>query len=285
MVKGAAAIPQSIFSAIGSICWPLDPSLSPAMHFKPLGEMKDIRLQPRQGPSAMRLNSSHALVKSLPETLNELFPGSDDQERRWFGIISVSLLLLGNGFTDEAHDLVTPLSWPHDTSFGFGPSVYSNVSPTARSYATYVHCLVHRREGPHVGELGMTGWANANYWSGSVEQSPGFKNLPHRDWIEQVRALINKYPSHGPIQQWGEQNRFLDERLEVYNSRAAHQLCSRVLSDSGGVRDSTLQEFAEAVAETEVRILLGHALQKAGFDGAVEAVTKEKTLKGQAEEL
>jgi len=193
----------------------------------------------------------------------------------------VALLLLGNGFTDEAHNLVTPLSWSENTHFGFGSSIYSFVSPVARSFATYVHCLAHRREGPHIGEFGMSGWSNANYWSGAADRSPGFKELPHRDWIEQARSLIKKYPSHGLIQQWGQQHRFFEEKdLGTYDSRATHELCARVMAVRGS--DATLKDFAEQVAETEVRILLGHALQRAGYDGALETVMRERTT-GQVE--
>jgi hypothetical protein len=96
------------------------------------------------------------VVQDIPGTIEQLFPrrlgipaagGNDDQDdddqRYYFGLISMALILLGHGYTDECHNLITPLSWPDDIHFAYGPSVYTQVSPAVRSYATYVHCLVY----------------------------------------------------------------------------------------------------------------------------------------------
>ncbi len=44
-----------------------------------------------------------------------------------------------------AHDLVSPLSWPNELPFGHGPPVA--VPEPVLALASYVHALVHRREG------------------------------------------------------------------------------------------------------------------------------------------
>ena len=66
----------------------------------------------------------------------------DDDERKYFGWISLALICLGHGWTDECHNLVTPLSYPDDISFAHGPSRYATAGPIVRTYATYVHSLV-----------------------------------------------------------------------------------------------------------------------------------------------
>jgi hypothetical protein len=207
------------------------------------------------------------LLQDLPATVETLFPPSsaDDDEKRHFGLVATALILIGNGFTDECHNLVTPLSWPDDIHFAHGPSVYSQVSAEARAYATYTHCLVHRREAFNVGEFGMLGFANANYWSNAVAKSPGVSQLPHHQLVSEVRKLVQAEPG---ASNWAEQHLQDDHFFE---SRAVHELCANVLKG-----DVELQEFAEQVAETEVRVLLGHVLQKAGFDVSVESILRSQ---------
>jgi hypothetical protein len=101
-------------------------------------------------------------------------------------ILHMSILLLGHGYTDECHNLVTPLSWRDDIHFASGPSIYDQVSPAVKSFATYTHSLVHRKEAFYVGEFGMVGFQNANFWSNTVwqcEQQQHPNNyLPHVEW-------------------------------------------------------------------------------------------------------
>jgi len=273
--------PPVLSSTFPSIQWPLASSLSPPMQYRPLEAMKEFRLAAAaKGAKSVRLDPTHNLVSRLPETIDTLF-GKENGDRKCFGIISTALVMLGNGFADEAHDLVLPLSWPEDLHIGFGPPTYSSISPLAQSYATYVHCLVHRREGDHVGEFGMTGWSNANFWSRAVDRSPAFSELPHREWIDQFHRLVDKYQSHETIRHWGERHGLMEPNAVVYNSRAGHELCSRAMKDGS---DATLKTFAEEVAETEARVLLGHALEKAGFEGAFDAAMKRRVTSGQAQD-
>jgi len=281
LAQDLSSLPNILSTAIPYIRWPLDPSFSPPLYFQPLDSMKEIRHKgmQREQNNDVRLARSHPLVSNLPKSIEDLFPLEKiDDEKRNFGLISLSLILLGNGMTDEAHDLVTPLSWPEDTYFGFGPSVYATVSPATQSYATYAHCLIHRREGPHYGELGMRGWGNANYWSRAVLQSPGVKELPHKDWLDQLNKLLNKFSDSPEVQAWGKSHGFLSKsRLEkeetYYESRAVHQLCAQAMSaNTGSNNNKSVREFAEQVAEMEVRVLLAHSLIRAGFECSLEDI-------------
>eukprot|EP01063_Lacrimia_lanifica_P040258 TRINITY_DN9075_c0_g2_i1.p3 TRINITY_DN9075_c0_g2~~TRINITY_DN9075_c0_g2_i1.p3 ORF type:complete len:192 (+),score=65.10 TRINITY_DN9075_c0_g2_i1:60-635(+) len=62
-----------------------------------------------------------------------------------------ALVWLGLGFLDAAHDLLQDL---HSRE------------------ASYAHCMLHRREGHAVGELGCTGFSNAHYWLGVLGGHP-----------------------------------------------------------------------------------------------------------------
>lgn len=235
--------------------------------------MKNLRTDDddERSSSAIRLDPSHPLVSNLAFTLDELFPALSTQEfeKRCFGTISVALICLGNGLTDEAHDLVTPLSWPSETSFGYGPPIVSKIPPEAKSFATHVHCLVHRKEGFHIGEFGMEGFNNAAYWASSVKRSEGMSSLPHNDWLQQMRSLLNKYSNDASIQEWGKGNGFLDGNATYYDPQKLHDLCAQAMKDK---IESNLRAFAEEAAETEVRVLLAHSLQRAGFDCSIDWV-------------
>ena len=74
-----------------------------------------------------------------------------------------ALLQLACGGLDECHNRITPMSWPDGTLFG-GPPIYNS---DAQEDATFLHCLVHIREGKFPGEFG-TGWNNAAFWSGQT---------------------------------------------------------------------------------------------------------------------
>jgi hypothetical protein len=247
--------------------------------------MKEIRQNQHPQSDLLRLPPSHELISNLPFTLEELFPPDHDPESRSFGLLSVALILLGNGLTEEAHSLVTPMSWPEDTHFGFGPSVYTKVTPTAKSFATYVHCLVHRREAFNMGEFGMVGWQNANYWSNAVKQSTGANDLPHGDLYQQIGKTLAEFQHDSSVQNWAAEHEMLDDGNVYFESRAVHQLCATVLRQAGRENaDGKLQEFAELVADTELRVLLGHALQLAGYDCSLNQILESRE-ESMAQEL
>jgi hypothetical protein len=146
--------------AIPGIAWPLDPGLTPPLYYESMEQMRAIRAS--SSSASPSTSSLLEFLRDIPGTVETLFPrrssllGSaaaggddadqekqDDDERYCFGLISMALVLLGHGYTDECHNLITPLSWPDDLHFAYGPSVYAKVSLAARSYATYVHALVY----------------------------------------------------------------------------------------------------------------------------------------------
>ena len=116
--------------------WPLgqESTPPPPLYFESLETLKS-----RRSDETAKFD----FMKDIAGTIETLFPhGETDSDQRHFGLISVALILLGHGLTDECHNLITPLSWPDDIHFAYGPSVYSQVSPSAKSFASYVHCLV-----------------------------------------------------------------------------------------------------------------------------------------------
>jgi hypothetical protein len=240
-----------------------------------LEEMKSIR---QKGDSLQKFD----FLQDLPGTVEDLFPPTDPTTRH-FGLVALALVLIGNGYTDECHNLITPLSWPDDIHFAYGPSVYSNVSAEARSYATYVHCLVHRKEAFNMGEFGMMGFANANYWSSAVKTSPGVDLLPHAELLERVQTLASsqQYADSASVQDWCRDHGILLEssvEKPYFETRAVHELCATVLRQKGS--DEKLKAFAEQVAESEIRILLSHALEKAGLGEGVDKASIEAPSEG-----
>ncbi|KAI2514035.1 hypothetical protein MHU86_419 [Fragilaria crotonensis] len=252
LTAAGSGLPPVLASAIPSIRWHLGALSSPPLHYESLESLKALRESP-----------GLALLHDLPSAIDSLFTSSD-ADKRHFGIVATALILIGNGFTDECHNIITPLSWPDDIHFAHGPSVYADVSAEARAYASYVHCLVHRREAFNVGEFGMMGFANANYWSRAVSKSSGVNLLPYERLVSEVRALAAL--SSVEAQDWVTLHVPDDLFLE---SRAVHELCANVLREA-----TPLREFAERVAETEVRVLLAHALQKAGYDVSFDCIVR-----------
>jgi hypothetical protein len=277
MVAVSSTLPSVFASAIHTIEWPLGPKSSPPLHFASLEELKGLR-KPTGG------SPLDDLVINVPEAVESWLPLVDgDSERRHFGLISTALLLIGHGYTDECHNLVTPLSWPDDIHFAYGPSQYSQVSPAARAYASYTHCLVHRREAFNIGEFGMMGFANGNFWSNAVKASPGVDMLPHQELHASVQELSQEFEGNTQVQAWCQDHGFVPGTDDsFFESRAVHQLCATVLQ---GPSNTELKKFAEKVAASEVRILLLHALRRAGYglDNMTKAQEEAESTSSKAE--
>jgi hypothetical protein len=170
-----------------------------------------------------------------------------------------------------------------------------------RRQSNMKHNLFTRRHGQeafHVGEFGMVGFQNGNFWSNAVAASPGvLDSLPHAELLSHVAKLADEdYPDCPSVQEWcsrhgistKEKSRLAASSFSsssssrpFFESRVVHQLCATVLqqqqqqqqqksTNTGSTTDVDkdklqLKEFAEQVAESEVRILLAHALERAGF--------------------
>ena len=248
-------LPGVLASAIATIRWPLDAASHPPLHLKPLAELPI---------AAGRLDPAHSLsTQRLTGTLQELFPDSDDgcdSEERAFGIISTALVLLGHGMPDEAHSLITPYSWPDDIHFNHGPVRYGQSSAAVRSYASYAHSFVHRHEAYHVGEFGMQGWQNANYWSNAAAAGPN--ELPHADLFHCVSKVVDEHKDCDGARRWATEHEIYPDSAHYFESRAVHQLCAQAMKPTSS---NECRSFAERVSETELRVFLAHSLQRAGF--------------------
>lgn len=94
-------------------------------------------------PLPLQLSSR---VNSLIENLGTI---QDDRMLR-------SLLYLSLGELDAAHSIVQRMNTPD---------------------ALYVHALIHRLEGHHIGEAQMKGWSNADYWNDQIGYHPNYHCL------------------------------------------------------------------------------------------------------------
>lgn len=266
------ALPPIIASAVQKIRWPLGPSSCPPLYLLPLRKLAEIRSESKKQSGHREMTPIDTIVSNIPAVISVLAPDGVPDEQRHHSIIALSLLLLGHGFTDEAHALVSPLSWPDETPFGYGKNLgrdlYSLVSPSVLSIATYTHSLVHRREAFNAGEFGMVGFSNANYWTNAAIGSRGASTLPYREIRE---AVIGVAMGNDAAESWYRecQERAVDEddeEEEYWESRALHELCGRVMRPKEDDSEAgSLKEFAELAAEAELRVLLRHALRHAGY--------------------
>ncbi|KAL3941903.1 MAG: hypothetical protein SGARI_000443, partial [Bacillariaceae sp.] len=195
----------------------------------------------------------------------------DPRCEQW-ATIAAALLLLGHGYVDHAHNLIGPLSYHTDLPYFHGPLTVAD--PDVLAAASHIHCLVHRREGPHRGEFGQTGYANSNFWASATLRSGGEETLPLARIFERVE---NCALDHGhEAQQWCRNN--IVGIVELWDPRPLTQLCSEVLPSNEitsryNLRRHSLKQFAEHAALTELQVLLEHSLDKLGFHRVQEATS------------
>jgi hypothetical protein len=303
MISSSPSTVSSIFNptVISGIEWPLRPGSTnnPPLFFQPLEELVKIRKrQQQQQHGASPLQLINIIDDNIPEIISQIhgcYAVSDD-ESYYFGQIAFATLLLGYGYTDECHNIITPLSWPDDIHFACTPSVYNKVSPSVRTYASYVHCLVHRKEAYNVGEFGMVGFANANFWSNAVNRSSGggingLNSLPHKQWKDAISNLSRdkNFANSPKVQSWCERNGFTattttktnsernDDSSYYFDSKIMHNLCATVLKDTNDDDAAADQDndnivfrnFAEKAVAIEVRVLLQNALTLSGLVSSI----------------
>ena len=121
------ALPPSLSAALPGIQWSLS-ELAPPLHFQSLEQLQSIRKK----PAAVNSELFHDVAGTVESLVVDGDNTSEKQQQRHFGLISCALILLGHGYTDECHDLITPISWPEDLHFGHGPSVYAVASPACQ---------------------------------------------------------------------------------------------------------------------------------------------------------
>jgi hypothetical protein len=292
-------LPSFMESAISSIRWPLDLESHLPLQLKSLEQIQATSVGSTSNHQHHHrcLDALHPLAASqLPTTLKSLF--FDDytyppnRQQQTFGIIACALILIGNGCIDEAHSIITPLSWPEPVHFGYifdsndrsaetssdssprgQPQLrYADIDEISKTYAMYTHSLVHRYEAFHVGEFGMMGWDNANYWSSATAKSPAYENtsvFPHADWFRVLDAAVRD--CHDPfLTQWAQEHKIFADSPFYFDNRAVHILCRNVMSNFNNSHDSTFQMTtranAERIADLELRVALSYALTFAGFE-------------------
>jgi len=247
------SLPESVRSAIANLSWKNSLQDPKPMHFKSLDEMNAIRAPP--------LN-----VLGTIHSLQQLAPVQNDKTQ-YLARIATSLLLLGqhdSGGLDESHDLVLSLSWRGDLPYAYGPPV-NMPDEVLQALACYVHCLVHRREGPHPSEFEMTGFQNSNYWAGTAMRNlEGVEGLP----LERVRLTVVELAASNPLARKFLRDNKCDE-AGSWDPRFLTELCQQVVvhqAQQQQQQQHPLKEFAEQSAIAEVRILLDHVLRLMGFD-------------------
>jgi len=238
------------------------------MYYEPIESLHNRRGAAANSPSSS--SPIDAIVSDVPKAISSLTAPSATLDQKQHALISVGLILLGHGYADDCHDIVTPLSWSDDTHFGYGPSVYSTAPPSVVSAASYAHSLVHRREAFNSGEYGMTGYSNANYWSSASNRSRGADTIPYGDMR---RAILAASKGNSAAEAWC-QERIVEEGKEddtYWESRALHELAAQVSRPRGGnegadAAAAELKLFAETACELELKVLLKHCLKGAGYE-------------------
>mmetsp|Transcript_13626 Transcript_13626/g.30046 ORF Transcript_13626/g.30046 Transcript_13626/m.30046 type:complete len:315 (+) Transcript_13626:34-978(+) len=156
-------------------------------------------------------------------------------DRAEVGAGILCLMLRG---VDEAHNLITPHSWPSPTTYGGQPKHNSEV----RREAAYCHVIVHRMEGTHRGEYG-TGFHNSNYWIGSAlggAQHPIF---------EELRASAAELAEGS-----SDAKAALRAMGPKWDPRSFNRTCEEALL----TEDEELTAFCAAVQAKELRLLFDH---------------------------
>jgi len=165
-----------------------------------------------------------------------------DHVSRDLADVTKGLLYFAVGGVDETHALVTPYSSSSSAAFAEPPVLNS---PWKKD-ATYVHAMVHRREGPYKGEFG-SGWSNSGYWFSAVGPHPIYEKVYEAaNQLAGNNAILKKHMgSHGGA--W-KPSQFLS-------------LCE---SAEGKREDEPTIQFCKDVINAEWRIL---------FDNCYSAIT------------
>ena len=258
-------LPSTISTAYCALKWP---------KLEPL-TLKPLAYQSVETLLAYGLDSENdvfrTLAEDIPSRLNDDLGGSD------YARVALGLLLMGTSSgslgADLCHDLVLPLSWADDLGMGYGPVVMNS---DAKFEASYAHALVHRFEGPNIGELGMLGWSNANYWSRAANsvnsQDDNARMLFKRTMkyhMVHLAQQMNEQDQNDSIMVWFNDHLGTSEQDKCFwEPRAIHQLCTEVVSGKQSI-SPCLKKFAQKAAEKELEVLISHCLVKAGYDAVL----------------
>jgi hypothetical protein len=292
-------LPEEFQKAMDSMRWELeDPQ---PMKYVSLEELAKIRTT-----NALKTVATLRSIAPITTTLQEeskkkknVNNNSSKNTAEHLARIATALLLLGQGCADEAHDLVLTLSWRGDLPYAYqGPPQLEQEQHDqhdddeeeeeehVQTLACYAHCLVHRLEGPHASEFGMTGFQNSNYWAGhAMRNLDGILSaLP----LPQIRndimdLLLADHNTPGKDAAAAADNNgtkhYDDDATELLTSknvplpwdpRCLTELCRRVVetnkkTNEGSPTMHPLKDFAEKAAVLELKHILRHTLSLMGF--------------------
>ena len=251
-------LPAAVLEAMSSMQWDL--SNLPPMFFEGLEQMAQRRANDNDLAIACDVLGTVAALKQNAASSASLDASNDndDNNLEYTARIATALLLLGNGYTDEAHDLVLSLSWRGELPYAYGPPVHVE-NEQLQAAACYTHCLVHRREGPHPSEFDMKGFENSNYWAGHTM----------RILVVASDFLLPLHAMEEAVRRQADNNNYALEWIQehvqphFWDPRQLTELCREVHSCRASSQQQTqhpLKEFAERCALLELRILLEHIL-------------------------
>jgi PAS domain S-box-containing protein len=259
-VATLSPLPCLVADAISTMQWPLDrPSAARPMKLLPLHSL-ETPVFPSCG-EIHALELVHLIASQASQTATTTT--TTTRTEQWAQIAS-AILLLGHGYADHAHNLIGPLSFQNDLPYFHGPVVITDSDILAA--ASWLHALVHRREGPHPSEFGATGYINSDFWASAALRSGGEETLPLSIMRSRVQELATEC---GPAaQEWFYRNYHSHNIVEEWDPRPLTALCEAVLPATPFVqnqRKHTLLEFTQQAALTELRVLLEHALTHLGY--------------------
>ena len=265
-------LPDRIRQAMSTMSMPLSPDSYQPLYYKSLPEMARIRSDVPDMPDMADMVLLGDVIAAIDCLRGE---HAKDSVYEYLARCGTALLLLGHAGTDEAHDLVSPLSWPNELPFAYGPPVA--VPEQVLTLASYVHALVHRREGPFPSEFGMTGFSNADYWAGSALRSPeGAEALPLEDIRQAILDVAQQSPhaSQPEVQQWVQTNVAGEDVMvfPAWDPRVLNELCRTIQqanndpASSNNAAAAPLRAFAEQAVMVEIQMLLKHTLRAMHYD-------------------
>lgn len=262
-------LPSVLSHSISTTDWTLTRPLSqsmPPLNYMNMQEMSSLRKRDAC------INPANEWMADVPRAIDTFFNNNGMSPVQYdYGILALSIILLGNQYTDEAHNLITPYSWPEEIHTSFGPVKYSTADAGVVSVATYIHSMVHRREGWNIGELGMVGWDNANYWGGAWSRPFRSSDALRELWKEplyEIQQSMLELTSSGSVKKWCEENLpelFMNKNdfVDLWDPRGLHRLCAHVTKDDCVNND--LLEFSQETCRIEMNALLSLCVDKAGY--------------------
>jgi hypothetical protein len=131
--------------------------------------------------------------------------------------------------------------------------------------------MVHRREGWNIGELGMAGWDNANYWGGAWSRPFRSSDTLRKLWKEPLYTMqqsMLELTNNASVNEWCKENlpelfMSAEDIVDLWDPRGLHRLCVHVTKEEGV--NNELFKFAQDACKVEMNTLLSLCIDKAGY--------------------